>query len=163
MIARRGVIWMAMTQGQLDLRFMAQAFELAEKAQALGEIPVGAVVVQDEQVIGQGFNRSICGHDPSAHAEIQALRDAGRFLTNYRFPDCTLYVTLEPCVMCAGAILQARVQRVVFGAYDERYGAGGSRLNLLESGFLNHRCSVVSGVMKEPCQQLLGQFFRDRR
>ena len=152
-----------MTQGQLDLYFMAQAIELAKKAQALGEIPVGAVVVQGEQVIGQGFNQSISDHDPSAHAEIQALRDAGRFLTNYRFPDCALYVTLEPCVMCAGAILQARAQRVVFGAFDERCGAGGSRLNLLECGFLNHRCSVVSGVMKEPCRQLLGQFFRDRR
>ncbi len=152
-----------MTQGQLDRRFMAQAFELAKKAQALGEIPVGAVVVRDGQVIGQGFNRSISGQDPSAHAEIQALRDAGRFLANHRFPDCTLYATLEPCVMCAGAILQARVRRVVFGAYDERYGAGGSLLNLLESGLLNHRCSVVSGVMQEACGQLLGQFFSDRR
>ncbi len=154
---------MTMIQNQLDLRFMTQAVELAKKARALGEIPVGAVVVRKEEVVGQGFNRSISSHDPSAHAEIQALRDAGRFLENYRFPDCTLYVTLEPCVMCAGAILQARVRRVVFGAYDERYGAGGSRLNVLESGFLNHRCSVVSGIMRETCGQLLGQFFRDRR
>ena len=152
-----------MTQGQLDLHFMAQAFELARKAQALGEIPVGAVVAREERVIGQGYNYSICGHDPSAHAEIQALRDAGRSLDNYRLPDCTLYVTLEPCVMCAGAILQARIQRVVFGAWDEKYGAGGSRLNLLECEFLNHRCQVVSGVMQEPCRQLLGQFFRERR
>ena len=152
-----------MTQGQLDLYFMAQALELARKAQALGEIPVGAVVVRQERVIGHGYNYSICSHDPSAHAEIQALRDAGRSLDNYRLPDCTLYVTLEPCVMCAGAILQARIQRVVFGAYDEKYGAGGSRLNLLECEFLNHRCRVVSGVMQEPCRQLLGQFFRERR
>ena len=152
-----------MTQRELDLHFMAQALELAEKAQALGEIPVGAVVVHDEQVIGQGFNQSISGHDPSAHAEIQSLRDAGRFRSNYRLTGSTLYVTLEPCVMCAGAILQARVQRVVFGAFDERYGAGGSRLNLLESGFLNHQCSVVSGVLKESCRQLLDQFFMDRR
>ncbi len=154
---------MTMTQSQIDRRFMEQARELAEKAQSLDEVPVGAVVVQDDRVIGQGFNRSIYEHDPSAHAEIQALRDAGRFLSNYRFPDCTLYVTLEPCVMCAGAILQARVRRVVFGAYDERCGAGGSRLNLLEAGFGNHRCSVVSGVMRESCQRLLGQFFRSRR
>ncbi len=154
---------MTMIQNQLDLRFMEQAFELAKKGRALGEVPVGAVVVQDERVIGQGFNRSICDHDPSAHAEVQALRDAGRFLTNHRFPDCTLYVTLEPCVMCAGAILQARVRRVVFGAYDERYGAGGSHLNLLESEFMNHRCRVVAGVMKESCEQLLGEFFKSRR
>ncbi len=152
-----------MTQGQPDVHFMAQALELAKKAQALGEIPVGAVVVQGEQVVGRGFNRPIADRDPSAHAEIRALRDAGRFLANYRLPGCTLYVTLEPCVMCAGAILHARIQRVVFGAYDERYGAGGGRLNLLECGFLNHRCSVVSGVMQESCRQLLGQFFRERR
>jgi len=154
---------MDMTPARLDLHFMAQALALAEKAQALGEVPVGAVVVQNAKVIGRGFNQSIAGHDPSAHAEIQSLRDAGRRLSNYRLVDSTLYVTLEPCVMCAGAILQARVRRVVFVAFDERYGAGGSRLNLLECGFLNHRCDITSGVMQQQCAQLLAQFFRSRR
>jgi tRNA(adenine34) deaminase len=142
---------------------MARAVELAIEARDRNEIPVGAVVVQDNKIVGEGFNCPISEHDPSGHAEVVALRNAGRNVSNYRFPGATLYVTLEPCIMCAGAILHARIGRLVFGARDPKYGAAGSQLNLLESKFLNHRCSITAGVMQQPCQDLLLQFFRERR
>jgi tRNA(adenine34) deaminase len=142
---------------------MARAVELAIKARDRNEIPVGAVVVQDNKIVGEGFNCPISEHDPSGHAEVMALRNAGRNISNYRFPGSTLYVTLEPCIMCAGAILHARIERLVFGTRDPKYGAAGSQLNLLESHFLNHRCSITAGVMQQVCQDLLLQFFRERR
>ena len=142
---------------------MNLALQQAKRAAEQGEVPVGAVVVLDQQVIGSGYNRSIIDHDPSAHAEIMALRDAGVTLSNYRLNDATLYVTLEPCIMCAGAILHARIARLVFGARDPRAGAAGSQLNLLESRFLNHQSAVVAGVMAAQCRQLLQDFFAAKR
>jgi tRNA(adenine34) deaminase len=147
-----------------DEAFMARALELARRAQADGEVPVGAVVVLDGRIVGEGWNRPIAEHDPSAHAEIQALRDAGRCCANYRLPGSTLYVTLEPCVMCAGAMVHARVERVVYGAADPKSGAAGSVFDLLpsESRF-NHHTRVEGGVLAEDCAELLRNFFRQRR
>ena len=152
-----------MTQSGLDGQFMERAIDLAKEARDRDEIPIGAVVVQDNNIIGEGFNCPISEHDPSGHAEVIALRNAGVNISNYRLPGSTLYVTLEPCIMCAGAILHARVERLVFGARDAKYGAAGSQLNLLESRFLNHRCTITAGVMQQACQYLLLQFFRERR
>ena len=152
-----------MTQSREDQQFMTRALELAKEASERNEIPVGAVVVQDNKIIGEGFNCSIKEHDPSGHAEVIALRNAGRNTRNYRFPGASLYVTLEPCIMCAGALLHARIGRLVFGARDSRFGAAGSQLNLLESRFLNHRCSITAGVMQQASEDLLQQFFRARR
>ncbi len=154
---------MAISKRELDIEFMTAALALAKSAEDIGEIPVGAVVVQDNEVVGQGFNRSICNNDPSGHAEIIALRDAGSRLSNYRLGECTLYVTLEPCIMCAGAILHARIKRLVFGADDERFGAAGSQLNLVQSKFLNHQCEVTSGILKTECQSTIQTFFKTRR
>lgn len=142
---------------------MAQAIELARRAGNAGEVPIGAVVVQDEQCIGEGWNRPIAANDPSAHAEIEALRAAGAHENNYRLPGATLYVTLEPCVMCAGAIVQARLKRVVFGAADPKAGAAGSVFDLLRSKSLNHRARVDGGVLEPECAELLQEFFRARR
>ena len=142
---------------------MQQALALAREAALSGEVPVGAVVAKDETVIGQGFNRPVTTHDPSAHAEIIALRDAATSCENYRLTGCTIYVTLEPCIMCAGAMLNARIKRLVFGARDPRFGAAGSQLNLVESEFLNHRAVVESGVLEQECSELLQKFFADRR
>ncbi len=147
-----------------DERFMRRALELARHAQATHtEVPVGAVLVRDDQIIGEGCNRSISTHDPSAHAEIAALRDAGQRVGNYRFPDSTLYVTLEPCVMCAGAIVHARVARVVFAATDPKTGAAGSVFDTLISPLHNHRVIVSSGLCAEEAATLLREFFRQRR
>ena len=153
-----------MTIDDQDIHFMGLALELADKAESAGEVPVGAVLVREGRIIGEGFNQPIGNHDPSAHAEIMALRDAGRREANYRLPDSTLYVTLEPCPMCAGAIVHARVRRVVFGAPDPRSGAAGSVFDLLPSdGRFNHTTAVDGGVMAEECATKLRRFFRRRR
>ena len=146
-----------------DQIFMRQALSQAHNAWALGEVPVGALVVKDGRVIATGFNQPIGSQDPTAHAEIMALRAAASLLGNYRLPGCELYVTLEPCAMCVGAILHARIARVVFGAPDPKTGACGSVINLFEHGKLNHHASVVGGVMAEECGMLLKEFFAARR
>jgi tRNA(adenine34) deaminase len=128
-----------------------------------GEVPVGAILVRKGQVIGRGFNQPVRSHDPSAHAEICALRDAGQVVGNYRLPDATLYVTIEPCTMCYGAIIHARVKRLVFGAAEPRYGAVISGQKLLENGHFNHRPDVLSGVLETECSQMMKQFFAVKR
>jgi tRNA(adenine34) deaminase len=143
---------------------MQVALALARRAAAEGEVPVGAVLVLDNEQIGEGWNRPIGDHDASAHAEIQALRDAGRRVGNYRLPGTTLYVTLEPCVMCAGAIIHARVAQVVYGAPDPKAGACGSVFDLLPSdGRFNHRTDCRGGILAEDCGETLRAFFRARR
>ena len=144
--------------------FMKRALELAHRAEAEGEVPVGAVLVREGEVIGEGWNRPIGEQDPSAHAEIMALRDAGRREGNYRLPGTTLYVTLEPCPMCASAIVHARVSKVVFGASDPRTGAAGSVFDLLPSDSrFNHFTAVEGGLLAGDCGELLRAFFRARR
>lgn len=147
----------------LDQFWMQRALELAQQAEASGEVPVGAVLVLDEQNIGEGWNQPIASHDPSAHAEMIALRQAAQRLGNYRLPGATLYVTLEPCVMCAGAMIHARLKRVVFGAYDPKTGAAGSVFDILNSDKHNHKVEVCGGVMADQCGQLLSQFFQAKR
>ena len=142
---------------------MRRALALAQEGAALGEVPVGAVVVKDGQIIGRGSNAPIGSHDPSAHAEMVALRDAAQRLGNYRLVDCELYVTLEPCLMCVGAMFHARISRVVFGASDYKTGAAGSVMNMFDEQRLNHHASVQGGVLAEECGSLLSQFFAARR
>lgn len=142
---------------------MQQALSQAHNAWALGEVPVGAIVVKDGQVVATGFNQPIGTHDPTAHAEIMALRAAATILGNYRLPGCELYVTLEPCAMCAGAMMHARLARVVFGASDPKTGACGSIVNLFEQEKLNHHTDVLGGVLAEECSALLKDFFAERR
>ncbi len=146
-----------------DEQFMRLALDLARQAQAADEVPVGALVVRAGVVIGRGFNAPISRHDPSAHAEILALRDAAQHLGNYRLVDCELFVTLEPCTMCAGAIMHARIARVVYGASDLKTGACGSVLNLFAQDRLNHHASIRGGVLGAECGALLSQFFALRR
>ena len=146
-----------------DAHWMGLALEQARQAGAAGEVPVGAVVVKDGRVIASGRNAPIVSHDPTAHAEVVALREAARVLGNYRLDGCTLYVTLEPCAMCSGAMLHARVDRVVFGAPDPRTGVAGSVLNLFDHGQLNHQTQVTGGVLAEACGQLLKDFFKPKR
>ena len=147
-----------------DEYWMAYAIALARKAKDAGEVPVGAVLVKDGVIVGEGWNRPIGIHDPSAHAVIMALRDAGQRMNNYRLPDTILYCSLEPCVMCAGAIVHARVQRLVYGAPDPKGGACGSVFDLLPSDArFNHRTSVDNGVLAEQCAELLRNFFRNKR
>jgi tRNA(adenine34) deaminase len=143
--------------------FMQEALAIARDAAARGEVPVGAVVVRDGAVIGRGGNSPIAHNDPTAHAEIAALREAGRALGNYRLPGCTLYVTLEPCAMCAGAIQHARIARLVFGATDPKTGACGSVVDLFAEARLNHHASVTGGVGAAESAALLGAFFAARR
>lgn len=152
-----------MSQAELDHQFMQQAIEQAKLATLAGEVPVGAVVVRDGKVISSAFNKPISTHDPSAHAEMLALRAAAQSEENYRLPGTTLYVTLEPCVMCSGAMLHARVDRVVYGAADPKTGAAGSVLDVFSSKQINHQTSVEGGVMGEECGQLLRNFFKERR
>ncbi len=146
-----------------DSGFMGLALDLAREAGAAGEVPVGALIVLDGEVVGRGCNQPIGRHDPTAHAEVMALRDAAARLGNYRLPGATLYVTLEPCAMCAGAIMQARIGRVVFGAHDPKTGAAGSVIDLFAESRLNHHASVFGGVLAGPSGRLLSGFFAARR
>ena len=146
-----------------DIALMRQALSLARRAEAAGEVPVGAVVAVDGEVIGEGWNQPVGSHDPSAHAEILALREAGARIGNYRLVDATLYVTLEPCAMCAGAMVHARIRRLVFGAFDPKTGAAGSVFDIVRSPQLNHRVEVTAGVLADECGGLLQSFFRSRR
>ncbi len=146
-----------------DEHYMSRAIALARQASTINEVPVGAVLVQAGKIVGEGFNQSISNHDPCGHAEIGALQSAGRLVGNYRLPGSTLYVTMEPCIMCAGAIVHARVQRLVFSVHDARSGAAGSLVNLVQSGFLNHQCVVESGILHEESLELIQGFFRSRR
>ena len=150
-------------QAELDRQFMQQALNQAKLAAAAGEVPVGAVLVRDGQIISAGFNQPITNSDPSAHAEMMALRAAAQEESNYRLPGTTLYVTLEPCTMCAGAMLHARVDRVVFGATDPKTGAAGSVLNVFSEKQINHQTQVEGGIMGEECGQVLRDFFKERR
>lgn len=150
-------------QTRVDEHWMCVAMSMAEKAEAVGEVPVGAVLVKEGQQIAAGYNLSISEHDPCAHAEIQCLRAAGQTIENYRLLDTTLYVTLEPCAMCAGAMVHSRIARVVFGARDEKTGAAGTVLNLLQHPAFNHQVEVTSGVLAQDCADQLSRFFKRRR
>ena len=150
-------------QAELDRQFMQQALDQANLAAMAGEVPVGAVLVRDGKIISRGFNQPISNSDPSAHAEMMALRAAAHIESNYRLPGTTLYVTLEPCLMCAGAMLHARVERVVFGATDPKTGAAGSVLNVFSEKQINHQTQVEGGIMSDECGQILRDFFKGRR
>lgn len=151
-------------RSDFDEKMMRYALSLADKAEALGEIPVGAVLVDEEgNIVAEGWNLSIIQHDPTAHAEIVALRQAGQAQQNYRLLNTTLYVTLEPCTMCAGAILHSRVKRLVFGAYDLKTGAVGSRFHFFNDYKMNHSLEITGGVLQEECSQKLSAFFQKRR
>ncbi len=143
--------------------FMRAALELADEAAGRGEVPVGAVVVADGRIVGRGHNQPISAHDPTAHAEIVALRDAARALGNYRLPDATLYVTVEPCLMCVGACVHARIETIVYGATEPKAGAIESQQRAYEHPSLNHRLTIVSGVLAAECGERLTTFFRERR
>lgn len=146
-----------------DQYFMQRAYELAQQAEVINEIPVGAIVVYQGKVIGEGFNQSILLNDPSAHAEMIAIRQAGKYLNNYRLLGCTLYVTLEPCPMCAGLLVHSRINRLVYASPDLKTGAAGSTLNLVNNEQLNHQITVTKGIMQPQCSQLLSAFFKRRR
>lgn len=150
-------------QNELDIFWMQHALELANRAESEGEVPVGAIVVYDEQVIGEGWNRPIIDSDPTAHAEMMALRSAAKKINNYRLLDTTLYVTLEPCIMCTGAIVHSRVKRVVYGASDPKAGASESAFKILGTDCLNHQVDVERGVLAAECGQVLTDFFRKKR
>ena len=152
-----------MKQAELDREFMEQALEQAGLAALAGEVPVGAVIVRNGEVISKAFNQPISNHDPSAHAEMLALRHAALSAENYRLPGATLYVTLEPCIMCAGAMLHARVDRIVYGAADPKTGAAGSVLDVFSSKQINHQTVIEGGMMAQECAQLLRDFFKERR
>lgn len=152
-----------MTQAELDQQYMRIAIEQAQLAAQSGEVPVGAVLVKDGQVISKAFNKPIANHDPSAHAEMLAIRETALAEENYRIPGSTIYVTLEPCAMCSGAMLHARIDRVVYGAPDPKTGAAGSVLDIFSSKQINHQTSVEGGIMSEECGQLLRDFFKGRR
>ncbi|HHF4618457.1 TPA: tRNA adenosine(34) deaminase TadA [Haemophilus influenzae] len=154
----------AKVRSEFDEKMMRYALELADKAEALGEIPVGAVLVDDARnIIGEGWNLSIVQSDPTAHAEIIALRNGAKNIQNYRLLNSTLYVTLEPCTMCAGAILHSRIKRLVFGASDYKTGAIGSRFHFFDNYKMNHTLEITSGVLAEECSQKLSTFFQKRR
>ncbi|WP_287368707.1 tRNA adenosine(34) deaminase TadA [Thauera sp.] len=146
-----------------DEDYMRAAMEQALQAGACGEVPVGAIVVLDGEIVGRGFNQPIGRHDPTAHAEIMALRDAGQRLGNYRLPGCELFVTLEPCAMCSGAIMHARIARVVYGARDPKTGVAGSVLDLFAETRLNHHAAIEGGVLADECGRMLSSFFAARR
>jgi tRNA(adenine34) deaminase len=146
-----------------DVEFMQRALDLSAAAESSGEVPVGAVLVRGDEIIAEGANRPIASNDPTAHAEIEALRAGGQALGSYRLTDTTLYVTLEPCAMCAAAIVHARVRRLVFGAWDPRAGAAGSIVDVFKLPGLNHRVDVFGGVLAEECGRRLKQFFAERR
>jgi tRNA(adenine34) deaminase len=163
MTVERNIAPDGVTSADQDARFMRRALELAQRAGEAGEVPVGAVLVADGAVVGEGHNLPISTCDPTAHAEIQALRTAAQRIGNYRLPGSILYVTLEPCAMCAGALMHARVARVVFGAPDPKTGACGSVLNLFAEPRLNHHTEVDGGVLAEECGALMRAFFNARR
>jgi tRNA(adenine34) deaminase len=146
-----------------DIDYMQIALQLAKDAAIVGEVPVGAIVVKDGEIIGRGSNAPITTHDPTAHAEIRAMRDAAQHLGNYRLVDCELYVTLEPCAMCSGAIQHARIAKLIYGANDPKTGACGSVINLMTEPKLNHHTEVLGGVLAEQCGNLLSSFFSARR
>ena len=155
--------WSDDGSNEVDASYMRQAMLLAENAQAIGEVPVGAIVVVDSLIIGQGYNQSITTHDPSAHAEMLAMREAANNLQNYRLVDATLYVTLEPCPMCAGLLVHGRVKRIVFGAYDQKTGATGTVMNLVQHESLNHKIEVTGGCLQDECSAQISDFFKQRR
>ena len=150
-------------QAQIDEQFMYRALELAAQGQQLGEVPVGAVIVCNDQVIGEGFNQPINAHDPTAHAEIVAIRSAALHLNNYRILESTLYVTLEPCTMCVGALIHSRIKRLVYGTSEPKAGVIVSQAQLLTASYFNHRIEVTGGVLADHCQHQLSDFFRQRR
>lgn len=147
----------------IELKWMHQALSLAQQAQTLGEVPVGAVIVANQKIIGQGFNACIAQNDASAHAEIMAIRQAGQTIKNYRITDTTLYVTLEPCAMCVGAMIHARIKQLIFGAYDNKTGCVTSIIKLLHAPHFNHQISYTAGILEAECAQLLRGFFQKRR
>ena len=153
----------SLTQTEQDVFWMQHALSLAEKAEKQGEVPVGAVLVEDTEMVAEGWNQTIQTNDPTAHAEVVAMRNAGHLRENYRLPGLTLYVTLEPCPMCAGAMVHARVERLVVGAPDPRTGAAGTVFDLTQNKLLNHRLVVEFGVLEENCSNLLKSFFRKKR
>lgn len=152
-----------MSDSELDVKWMQYAMCLAEKAEAQGEIPVGAVIVKEDKILGEGWNQPITLHDPTAHAEIVAIRNAGQNVENYRLVGSTIYITLEPCPMCAGAIIHSRIARVVYGAQDYKTGAVGSVMNLLEHDSNNHKVDFTSGLLEEHCSHQISAFFKKRR
>jgi tRNA(adenine34) deaminase len=154
---------MTVVRPRSDVEFMQRALQLADAAEASGEVPVGAVLVRGDEIIAEGANRPIASSDPTAHAEIEALRAGGQVIGSYRLSDTTLYVTLEPCAMCAAAIVHARVRRLVFGAWDPRAGAAGSIVDVFSLPGLNHRVDVFGGVLAEECTRRLREFFAARR
>lgn len=146
-----------------DEFYMAKALQLAEQAGAAGEVPVGAIVVKDGEIVGEGFNQPISGCDPTAHAEIVAMRNAANNLSNYRLSDCDLYVTIEPCTMCVGAMVHGRIRRVLFGALEPRAGALQSQLQLMDQSHYNHSIEWQGGVLAQECGDLISRFFRRKR
>ena len=151
------------SQTETDEHYMRHALELAKQGEALGEVPVGAVIVKDDQIIGEGFNQPISSCDPTAHAEVVALRDAASRIENYRLSGCTLYVTIEPCTMCAGSLIHARIKRLVFGAMEPKSGVVGSNDNALLLPHFNHSIETVSGVLADECSAIMSGFFAARR
>ena len=143
--------------------WMQKAIEMAKKAQVSDEVPVGAIIVLEDKLIGQGYNQVISNNDASAHAEIQAIRNAGQAIKNYRVVKSTIYVTLEPCMMCVGAIVHARIDNIVFGAYDQKTGMAGTRDNCFEKPYHNHKVNIHGGILELNCAQLLKQFFKAKR
>lgn len=152
-----------LTKTEQDIKWMQHAIQLAKHAESIDEVPVGAVIVKNNEIVAEGWNQPITGNDPTAHAEVVALRAAAEALSNYRIVDTTMYVTLEPCTMCAGALIHARVSRVVFGATDPRTGAAGSVFDILTTKKLNHIIDVEQGVLEHECAQLLKDFFKNKR
>lgn len=144
-------------------KWMLHALKLAQRSHDEGEVPVGAVLIKDNQLIAEGWNQPINKHDATAHAEIMAIRTAGKVLNNYRLPNTTLYVTLEPCTMCAGAIIHARIANVIFGAPDPRTGSAGSAIDIFSADYHNHQVNVEGGILCDDCGQILKDFFRERR
>jgi tRNA(adenine34) deaminase len=163
-----GAAWLLLMQqevsrGNADERWMLLALDAAREAEARGEVPIGSIVVAGDRILAVAGNRTRTDCDPTAHAEIIALREAAQELGNYRLTEATVYSTIEPCAMCAGALVQARVKRLVYGARDERFGAVESKFRLCDSSFLNHRMEITSGVLDEQCRELMQEFFRARR
>lgn len=152
-----------MAEQYSDEYWMQQAIQQAQLAEVQGEVPVGAILVKDDQIIGKGYNLVISNNDPSAHAEIQAIRDACKNIQNYRIIDSTLYVTLEPCMMCVGAIVHARISETIFGAYDPKTGMAGTQDNCFDKPYHNHQVEIQGGVLKEQCAEMLREFFRKKR